>query len=387
MTVLGASCGLPLPLVFGTSVLWFKQQSVGLALLGFISQITLLYALKFFWAPFCDYGKRRYWILLSQSAICLLLLIIAVASTSSQFALMIALLAFLGFFSTIQDISVDAWRIECPEEESQGTLISLYLLGYRLGLLLSSSFALIIVDFFSWQYMYAGMSLCMAILLISTISLKKGNTIKREKISFITAFLDIWHHLRSSHSVSIVLIIFGVISLFRLCDVLLSVISRPLFVELGYSLTQIGSASAVSVYTALLGSFLGAFLLVRYPLSVCLFLGVFLAAVSNALYLFLIVAENQLAFLTLVTSLDNLCSGIAGTVLIAWMSRLVNKDYTATHYALFSSLSVVVGKLLAGWSGAYVEQFSYSSLFLLTIITGIPVLVLILHLYKKKVFN
>ena len=387
MTLLGVSCGLPLPLVFSTTVLWFKEKDASLALLGLISQITIIYAVKFLWSPVCDYGLRKYWIATSQFFIGLLLIVVAHVANTRELGLMVLLLACIGFFSSIQDVSVDAWRIECPKEEDAGLLIGLYQLGYRMGLLLSSSFALVLIDLTSWKIMYLANAVLLTCFIPIALFLSNDRRKTTVKINFIQAFNDIWQYLLQKHSFKIVVFILTTISLYRLCDVLLSVISRPLFIDLGYSYSQIGGASAFSIYTVLVGNLIGALILRKYSMSTSLIIGVLLAALSNLLFILLIVVETEFKTLVMVNMIDSFCSGIAGTVLIAWMSSLVNKEYTATHYALFSSLSVIIGKLLAGWSGKFVEVFSYQALFIATVVSSVPVLLIILYLNYNKSFD
>ena len=397
MTLLGFSCGMPLPLVFSTTVLWLKELGFSLTALGFISSITLLYALKFIWSPLCDmtltatierFGLRRFWIGVSQLGIMGVLIFLSVLSEQPSLQLIIAGLGALGFFSTIQDMSVDAWRIECPPHDSPGTLIALYQVGYRIGLLLSSSLALIIAAEYSWATMYGSMAAVMGLMLVCTYSLGAGNAKPQQRmISPFDALRQLISHIMGLASFRGFVAIILLLSLYRLCDTLLSVVARPLFVDLGYTKKDIGVASAITLYLTLMGSGFGAYLIHRLGLYRCLWIGALSASLSNVAFIALINVSVAKANLIAVLAVDNFCTGIASTALIVLMSGLVRKDFTATHFAVLSSLTVLVGKLFAINTGWFAELYGYTVLFGITVLTVVPVLYLLSSLKNTEVFN
>lgn len=406
--LLGFSSGLPMMLVFGTLSFWLREAGVSRADIGYFSWVILAYSIKWLWSPLADrfelpglyrwFGRRRSWLILSQCAVMLAILAMAYSDPQQDLAAMALFAVILAFSSATQDISVDAFRIESAPESVQAAMAAAYLLGYRLAMILASAGTLWLAASFaagpeyelqSWQKAYQIMALCMLPCIITTLLCKEpvntlvtitagsGSRLQRVlrwfKLAIVAPFVDFFRRYRW-HA----LLILALIACYRMSDVIMGVMANTFYVDMGFSKEEVASISKVyGVIMTLIGAALGGVLLNRFGTLKILFLGALLSAGTNLLFSFLSVIGHDLFWLTLVISADNLSAGIATSAFIAYLSSLVNLAYTATQYAVFSSLMLLLPKFTGGFSGRWVEALGYNQFFILTALLGIPALVLI----------
>lgn len=413
--LLGFSSGLPMVLVFGTLSFWLREAGVSRAEIGYFSWVVLAYSVKWIWSPLADrlqipwlyalLGRRRSWLLLSQFAVMLGILGISFSDPQQDLALMAIFAVMLAFSSATQDISVDAFRIESAPEQMQAALAAAYLLGYRLAMILASAGTLWLAAIFagspeyqlhSWQQAYSVMALCMLPCIITTLLCKEptnslmvtpsteGSHLQRFvrwlKLAVVSPFTDFFQRYRW-HAV----LILALIASYRMSDVIMGVMANAFYVDMGFSKEEVASISKVyGVIMTLVGAALGGVLLNKFGTLKILFLGAVLSAATNLLFSLLSVIGHDVFWLTMVISADNLSAGIATSAFIAYLSSLVNLAYTATQYAVFSSLMLLLPKFIGGFSGQWVETIGYSQFFILTALLGIPALILIVLLGYNK---
>lgn len=413
--LLGFSSGLPMMLVFGTLSFWLREAGVSRSDIGYFSWVILAYSVKWLWSPLADrfelpwlykrFGRRRSWLLLSQSFVMLGILGLALSDPKQNLAAMALFAVLLAFSSATQDISVDAFRIESAPEQLQAALAAAYLLGYRLAMIMASAGTLWLAAIFatdatyqlaSWQQAYSVMALCMLPCLLTTLLCKEpanellvatassGSVLSRFvnwlKLAIIAPFIDFfqrygWHAL----------LILALIACYRMSDIIMGVMANAFYVDMGFSKEEVASVSKLyGVIMTLVGAALGGVLLNRFGTLKILFLGGVLSAATNLLFSLLSTIGHDVFWLTMVISADNLSAGIATSAFIAYLSSLVNLAYTATQYAVFSSLMLLLPKFTGGFSGVWVEAIGYSHFFIVTALLGIPALVLItlLQLFK-----
>jgi len=406
--LLGFSSGLPMVLVFGTLSFWLREAGVSRAEIGYFSWVVLAYSVKWMWSPLADrlqipwlyrlLGRRRSWLLLSQVAVMLGILGISYSDPQQDLALMALFAVILAFASATQDISVDAFRIESAPEQMQAALAAAYLLGYRLAMILASAGTLWLAALFatspdyqlaSWQLAYSVMALCMLPCIVTTLlcqepvnTLLTANTstgkpwqrfVSWLRLAIVAPFVDFFQRYRW-HAV----VILALIACYRMSDVIMGVMANAFYVDTGFSKEEVASISKVfGVIMTLVGAALGGVLLNRFGTLKILFLGAVLSAVTNLLFSLLSVIGHDVFWLTVVISADNLSAGIATSAFIAYLSSLVNLAYTATQYAVFSSLMLLLPKFIGGFSGQWVESMGYSQFFMVTALSGIPALILI----------
>ncbi len=402
MFFLGFSAGLPLLLVLGTLSFWLREVGIDRSTIGYLSWVGLFYAGKWLWAPLVDrvpiffltkrLGRRRSWLLFAQTLIIIGLLGMASSDPKQDLQPIILFALLVAFASATQDIALDAFRIESAKPQYQAALAASYQTGYRLAMIWAGAGALWLAAraeqgigiYFAnaWQFAYLVMALSISVGIITTLLSPEPQMVKALKArspkewllqTIVQPFADFigryrWHAF----------LILALIGIYRISDVVMGIMANPFYVDMGYSKDEVAAITKVfGVIMTLLGAFLGGILALRFGVMRILFLGAVLSAASNLLFAWLSTRGHDLNGLVWVISADNLSSGIASAAFIAYLSSLTNVQYSATQYALFSSMMLLAPKWLAGFSGVYVDRFGYESFFTTTALIGIPVLVLI----------
>ncbi len=420
MLFLGFSAGLPFLLIFSTLSAWLREAGVAPGAIGFFSWLGVAFSIKVLWAPVVDrarlplltrlLGRRRSWMLLAQLGIAAGLLGIAASEPARDLATVALFGLLIAFASATQDIAIDAYRIEAMEVEAQGAMAATYQLGYRLALLAAGAGALYLADWFSWQAAYAAMAGLVAVGAVTVLAVREpeasreieaergefeaGGFLRRhprrrarlERLSgwlheaALRPFLDFFR--RNGRSA---LLILAFIGLYRLSDIVMGVMANPFYIDLGFTKSEIASVAKVFGFGAsVAGAFAGGVLVVRYGVLRPLLLGAVLIAATNLLFALLAWTGPDLRLLALAIGADNLTAGIAGSVFIAYLSSLTNAAYTATQYALFSSLMTLPGKFAGGFSGLVVEAAGYAQFFVYTALLGVPAILLTLGLMRAR---
>lgn len=420
MLFLGFSAGLPFLLIFSTLSVWLREADISRTEIGFFSWIGIMFSIKVVWAPIVDrtplpiltrlLGKRRSWMLLAQSGIALGLLAIAASDPATDVAGVALCALFVAFCAATQDVSIDAYRIEAVAKELQGAMAATYQLGYRLALLAAGAGALYVADFVSWPVAYAAMAGCMLVGMLTVLVIEEPSVEVRqetrerearlaERLEARTGASPRLHRAIAWFSSAVVspfadffarngriaVAILALIALYRISDITMGIMANPLYVDLGFTKTEIATASkTVGIPLIILGAFLGGFLVARFGLFGPLLLGALLTVATNLAFAYLAVSDSTFDLLLLTVSADNLAGGFAGSVFIAYLSSLTNTAYTATQYALFSSLFTLAGKFLGGFSGIIVDATSYQAFFIYAAVLGLPAILLVLFLMIRE---
>ncbi|MCO1334190.1 AmpG family muropeptide MFS transporter [Microbulbifer sp. OS29] len=417
MFFLGFSAGLPLLLVFSTLTAWLRDYGVSRTAIGFFAWVGITFSIKVLWAPIIDHlriplftdrlGKRRGWMLVSQLGVAIGL--VGMASVNPQLSLLqVALLAlWVAFCSASQDVAIDAYRIEAMDEDYQGAMAANYVFGYRVAMLIAGAGALFIADIFSWSGAYLTMAGLMVVGVITTLViaepdhskvnkeaeqlqsewaqrlLGKGEHGRLEQWFVCAVACPFIEFFQRNGRFALVLLLF--IGIFRLSDIAMGIMANPFYLDLGFSKTEIAEISKLfGFFCTIIGSFAGGLLVVRYGVLRPLILGAVMVACTNLLFAQLAVIGPDKAWLALVISADNISGGIANAVLIAYLSSLANKAYTATQYALFSSLMTLPGKFISGFSGMVVDAQGYAQFFIYAALMGIPAIVLSIYFWRRE---
>lgn len=450
MLFLGFSAGLPLLLTIGTFSLRLSQANIHLATIGFTSWVGLIYAFKWVWSPFVDrisiplltswLGRRRSWMLLAQLMVVIGLVGMAFANVEQGVSVIVACALLVAFGSATQDIALDAYRIESAEVKMQGALAAMYSAGYRLAMIWAGAGALWIVgymrqlpsgqyDAYAWQVSYLAMAVSMLVGVVAVMlapepkeSLSLAKKYEEMRLqnqempllsrlqqwvreSVIAPFADFLYRYQKQ-----ALVILALIAVYRISDVVMGTMSNPFYHYMGYTETEIANVSKVfGVVMTLAGTFVGGILVMRVGVFKILLLGAVLSAATNVLFALLAVygydndfsaygvafsiwgwdiyISGKVTALVGVISLDNLSGGIASAAFIAYLSGLTSIQFSATQYALFSSLMQLIPKFIGGFSGVFVEAANYPVFFVCTALLGVPVLYLVwlaAKLYKPS---
>ncbi len=422
MFFLGFSAGLPLLLVLGTLSFRLREAGIDRATIGYLSWVGLAYGVKWAWAPLVDrlplpfltraLGRRRAWLLISQVVI--MGGLVAMALNDPQGGLRGLTIAALvvAFASATQDIALDAYRIESAQVEKQGALAAMYQTGYRLAMIWAGAGVLWIAartagsdigyHADAWSAAYIAMAASMSVGLIAVLlspepAADAARAVDAEERALAarisgggpfssTARLAAWlesavvgpfaDFIRRYRWQALLLL--ALIATYRISDVVMGIMANPFYVDMGYTKDEVAAVSKFyGVVMTLAGAFLGGALALRFGVNRILMLGAVLSAASNLLFAWLATRGHDLTGLIFVISADNLSAGIASAAFIAYLSGLTNVAYSATQYALFSSVMLLLPKFIAGFSGAFVDAHGYVAFFHSTAALGIPVLLLV----------
>ena len=399
--LLGFASGLPYMLVFSTLTAWLRDVGISLTEIGFFAWLVLTYSLKFLWAPFVDrysipgfkfFGKRRGWILFSQSMIFLSLIGMSLIDPLQNIKLLALFAFFAAFFGSIQDVAVDALRIEIGKAKEQGDLAASYQLGYRIAILVASSMALIFADLYSWSYVYQLMGILMLIgsagALICYEPTNQEIAILRFDEALLEAFKDFFNRFGLWSAALLLLII----STYRLTDIVMGPMAMPFYLDLGFSKTEIGAlVKTIALFGSVIGFFIGGLVIKRISLFNALLLGGLCVLFTNLFFAYVASVQANISLLSLIVGFDSFAAGLVGTVNIAFLTSLVSKKFTAVQYAMLTSFMMLPGKFFSGFSGMLADYYvSTSSIesgweyfFYTTSAMSIPALLLIL-IYKKN---
>ncbi|MEO6798852.1 MAG: MFS transporter [Rhodanobacter sp.] len=397
MCFLGFSSGLPFLLVAGTLAYWLKENGITLTDITMIASAGMTYAFKFVWAPLLDHGRipgfarlgrRRGWLLFAQLGVVAGLLAMAWL-TPTHLVPFVAATLTVAFFGATQDIAVDAYRIEIAPIEDQGALVATYSLGYRIGLLVAGAVALILADHVSWPVVYMAMAATMLVPIATTLVAREPEVLRvraagwRDAMreSVIDPFADFFR--RYGWALAGVTLLF--LLLFKMPEqATIGGIMSPFYRDMGFSKTEIGTITKIyGIWIGIVGVFIGGAAVARWGAWRPLGVTIVLCGCSNLLYLLLIAHPGNVLMLTLVISGENLTLGMLGPPTVAFLSSLVNRQHTATQYALLSSLVNLPGKLLGFFAGGIATGAGYGGYFVLTVLAVIPAMLLFAWLWPR----
>ena len=420
MFALGFSAGLPLLLVLGTLSFRLREAGLDRTTIGYLSWVGLAYGFKWVWSPLVDrlpipllthaMGRRRSWLLASQLAIMLALAGMALADPRTGLDTVVWCALAVAFASATQDIALDAYRIESADAAHQGALAATYQTGYRLAMIWAGAGVLWLAaraevapaaaqavvaaagavkpapganyQNAAWTSAYLVMAASMLVGVVTVLFSREPaqvalppsrNAADWFRGAFIEPFADFLKRY-GSHAV----LILALIGVYRISDVVMGIMANPFYVDMGYTKDEVAAVTKVyGVIMTLVGAFIGGALSLRLGVMRVLMLGAVLSAASNLLFAWLAGHGHDVTALIAVVSADNLSAGVASAAFIAYLSSLTNVSYSATQYALFSSMMLLAPKWLAGYSGAFVDAYDYPTFFTATAFLGLPVLGLI----------
>jgi MFS transporter, PAT family, beta-lactamase induction signal transducer AmpG len=417
MLFLGFSAGLPLLLVGGTFSAWLRDLGVELAAIGFLSWVGMAHSIKILWAPIVDrmslpllsrwFGRRRAWMLLAQGVIAVALLGIAFTDPREQLWLVAVWAVLAAFGSATQDIAIDAYRIEAVSRDRQGAMAATYVFGYRVALLAAGAGALHLASSGDWNLAYGAMALLMGVGVVTTLIIREPEVavdsqtrrLEQRVVDYLdrtrhrgwrrdlTAwfigavvgpFADFWQRFGLA-----AIAILAFIAVFRISDIFMGVMANPFYLDLGFTKAEIANiAAAFGLAMTLTGAALGGLLVMRFGILRMLIATAVLAPLTNLTFSWLATLGPQTYGLVLAIVADNISGGLAISVFIAYLSSLTNTAYTATQYALFSSIMTLPGQFLGGFTGLLAEHVGWFWFFISSAVIGLPAILLALLLAR-----
>jgi len=402
MLPLGFAAGLPLLLVYGTLSFRLREAGIDRATIGFASWVALAYAFKWLWAPLVDrlplpwltaaLGRRRAWLVCAQALVVIGLVGMALTDPAIALQRLIGFALLTAFASATQDIALDAYRIESAATDRQAALAAAYQTGYRIAMIWAGAGALWIAarsagsangyQAGAWTAAYLCMAASMSIGTVAVLLAgerpfeqrreAQPGWLLRSRQALIDPFADFIARHRWN-----ALLILALVSCYRISDILIGVMANPFYVDAGFTKDEVAEVSKIyGVVMTLAGAFAGGALVARF--GVRRVLPAAAAASSAAVLLFAVLAGrgHDLPMLVAAVTADNFTSGVAGTTFIAYLSGLTSERFTATQYALLTSVMLLVPKFLAGFSGVMVDEVGYQRFFIGAALLGVPVVAL-----------
>ena len=397
MLFFGLASGLPFLLVGNTLSAWLKEAGVDYGAIGLASYVTFSYNFKFLWAPLVDrfrlplfgrLGQRRGWLMFALLLLAAGLLAMAFMPPTASLPHFVGATLLAAFAGATIDIVVDAYRVEIAPPEAQGALAATYTLGYRFGLIASGAGILLIADQVGWQRGYVTICLLLIVPIVTVLLAREPEHRVRERVPLRVAvqegFIGPFRDFFSRYGLGLALALLLFVALFRLPDQMLGVMAYPFYLDAGFTKTQIAEVSKVyGVIIGIAGALLGGWAVTRFEMRRLLAVAALGVALSNMLYLLMAQNPGQTWAFVATLSGDNFAQGFAGPVLVAFMSGLVNRSFTATQYALLSSLANLPGKLIGGMSGFLVKDSGYPALFVISTVSIVPTLLVLALLWRR----
>ncbi len=384
---MGLASGLPLKLIGDTLQTWMKQEHVDYTTIGLFALVGLPYNLKFLWAPIMDRlvptfpgfrGRRKGWLLITQVALVLALVALANSQPAQQLSAVAALAIVVAFFSASQDVVSDAFRAESLEQAELGLGNALHISFYRIAMLISGAGALILVgQGISWHVVYLLMAALMAMGVVGTWlappALHNAPPPRNLQEAVVEPFREFMGR-RGAWEV----LAFAV--LYKLGDMLAQALPTLFYLDVGFSLTQIGTVTKfVGTGAIILGMTAGGALMLRLSLKRALLIFGILQGVSSLAYVWLAHAGPRLSILALTVTLENLCYGLGLAALMTFLMGQCHTKYTATQFALLSSLTALTRTVLAAPAGSLVKHWGWSNYFLFCTVIAVPGLLMLMR--------
>lgn len=434
--LMGISSGLPYLLIGSTLRLWFTNVGIDIKTIGASTLVMLPYTWKFIWAPILDryslpfLGRRRGWILLSQALLAIGFFLMGQVSPDTQTVLMLRLATMCAFFSASQDIIIDAYRREILPEEELGLGSSLAVTGYRIGMLFATSLAPILSAHIAWGQVYTVMAIIMAVCMLATIfanepvvesyrpkslyaSVQEPLNDFFFKPNFVLVFIFLLALMTlkpmlfpdaqiflfddiiamSTHPIAYLMYAIGAffitkgnirgvllfILLYKLGDSMASGLFKTFYSQIGYSNEDIGKiAGPIGIWAAIVGGIVGGSLQMKIGLKKCLWYFGILQAASTATFALLGYFAPSLLALSMVIFFETFTSGLGTAAYVSFMASLTNKKFTATQYALLTSIMSTPAILLGSRSGYIKDSIGWNGFFVLCALIAVPGILMLL---------
>lgn len=386
MLVMGYSSGLPLLLTGSTLQAWMTDAQVDLAQIGMVSLIGQPYVYKFVWSPLMDQyslpflGRRKGWILITQVLLTLSIFAMSFFNPASSLAMIAFVALLVAFFSASQDIVIDAYRREILAEEELGLGSSVYIYGYRLAMIVSGAMALFMADKMSWDQVYQIMALCMIPALIFTFFAPMEKDEYKKPRSLQEAVFGPLKEFFGRHGAWLML---SFILLYKIGDAMASNLTTPFILDIGYTKTDIATvAKTFGMIATLLGGFVGGVMMTKISIKRSLWMFGILQAISTFGFSALPSMPHTLMSLAVVIAIENLASGMGTAAYSAYMASITNRQFTATQYALLSSLMGIPRVIISAPTGLMAKSMGWEWFFVTCGVIAIPGLLLIPLIFR-----
>jgi PAT family beta-lactamase induction signal transducer AmpG len=401
---MGFSSGLPLPLTFGTLSFWLAETGISRTSIGLFALIGISYSFKFVWSPFIDrlplpwitraFGRRRGWALTLQALLAVAILVLGFSDPRTEPGIVALCAVIVAFLSASQDIVIDAYRIELLKPEEQGAGAAATQWGYRFGMIASTAGALFLAEFGGWTVAFAAMAALMGVGMLTVLFTREpegsaaalapmpGDTATERVLAWIQRAVVAPFADFMTRPGWVAILVFVV--LYKFGDALAGVMANPFYVAMGFTKLEVASISKVfGVVATLAGLAVGGITVYRLGMYQALLACGVLQAISNLMYAAQSVVGHDIGMLTVTIGIENFTGGMGSAAFVAYLSSLCNVAFTATQYALLSSLATVGRTTLSASGGWLSDQLDWVSFFAVTTAAAIPGILMVLWLMRK----
>ena len=388
---LGFTSGMPLWVLISLVPAWLRTEGVDLATIGLFSLMTLPYTWKFIWSPLMDrykppfLGRRRGWALLTQLALLASIAALGLFDPTRSLVPILALVFTVSFFSASQDIVIDAYRRELLDDDELGTGTSIHINAYRLAALVPGSLALILADHLPWSAVFAVTAAFMTVGIVMTLSIREVSDDALAPHTLREAVIEPFREFFNREGVRQALAVLAFILLYKLGDNMAVALATPFYIDMGYSLTEIGTiAKFAALWASITGSIIAGVVMLKLSINRALWIFGFVQLVTILGYVWLSTAGHSQVGLFIVVSGEYLGVGMGTVALTAYLARETSKAFTATQFALFSSIVVIPRTFANASTGFLIEAMGYTSFFLLCTAVAVPGMLMLLKVAPWK---
>lgn len=396
MGAYGFVAGLPLPLSGFTLRLWLSESGISLGAIGLSAVIGLAYSLKFLWAPFLDtvsppaslvgFGRRRGWLLTIQPLLVLAALAVAFGNPNHDAAALVGAATLVAFLSASQDIVVDAWRIEIFPQRLQGVALAAYVWGYRLALLVAGAGAIKGADIWGWRWSLIVVAMLIACGPVLTLLAPEPDTMRPQRR--VSAAERLFHAvvepLREFLTRPGAIPILSFVALFKLGEAMAGVMTAPFYVSLGFDRSAVAVAiGPYSLAATFAATALGGYLVARLGVGRALLVTGCIQTLAMAMYVWLAYSAGQHSVLYATVVIEAFAEGLADVAFISYLSGLCSVAFTATQYALLSSLAAIGLRTVGGLSGFIAEALGWKAFYVVAMFAALPAMAIMVYLLRR----
>lgn len=384
--VLGFASGLPLGLTGGTLQAWMKTENIDITTIGLFSLVGLPYTLKFIWAPIMDryvppmFGRRRGWMFVTQLGLIMAIIALGFSDPTLTPQYVAFFAVCVAFFSASQDIAIDAYRTEVLHENELGAGAGVYIMGYRIAMIVSGALALIMADHFAWSTIYLIMAGCMGVGLLASIFGEEPETNQAAPKTLADAvykpFAEFFKRVGAVEMLIFILI-------YKIDVAFAMALTTPFMLDLGFTKTDVGAVlKGVGLVATIGGTLMGGALLSKWGIKKSLWVFGIIQGLSGFMFFLLAKVGHSYPMMMAAICVENICSGLATAAFTAFMMNMCDKRFTATQFALLTSFMALTRIMVQTPSGFIAKNLGWEMYFIVSIVISIPGLLMLLR-YDK----
>ncbi|MGB5581477.1 MAG: AmpG family muropeptide MFS transporter [Woeseia sp.] len=387
----GFTSGLPLYVLIQLAPAWLRTEGVGLAEIGFFTLVQMPYTWKFLWSPIMDrytlpfLGRRRGWMLVTQLALVVSIGTIGFLNPAFSIWAIAYLAAAMAFFSASQDIVLDAYRRELLPDNELGLGNSIHVQAYRLSGLVPGALALILADYLAWNAVFIVVAAFMAVGVVMTLCIAEPVRDPLAPRTIKEAVIEPFREFIGRHGIASALLVLAFLFFYKLGDSMATALQTPFFIDVGFTLTQIGTiAKTASLAAVIAGAMIGGLVMIYLSINRALWLFGLVQITSILGFAALAEIGPNPWMLGFAVAFEYLGVGLGSAALIAFIARSTNKAFAATQFALFTAFATTPRTLASASTGVIVEQMGWTNFFLLCVLFAVPGMLL---LFKVAPWN